>query len=274
MKFVRPILIALIYILISIPFIYTAAWHVGAFIINQQINAFILQQTRAGIDISSKPTYPTGFPYEYQLSYSGIIHTPLEKIHIERIEFSGWPMSGQEINIKVPDGLYIEAVYLPSGSERIDNAELVFIVPDNFPPIIAHKYIQAWQQAGDAKLTIPYFKIQRGSMIVSGLANIWLNEDLQLDVNGQFTMRDYNNFLSEVGQSYNLSEQQIAVMFGLLSSIRDQETGDITLPFSVKNNNAYISMLLLGRTPYLKWPKIEINKIKNPLSNSFDNKNF
>lgn len=247
------------YILFSIllaGLLYTLAWYAGAHYIDRYLKSYIALQAKSNIKFTTIPTYPSGFPGKYKVSYSGEIITPLERIEMRNMTLSGWPLPGQLIAITATDGFNVQSPFIPTDFQEVSYFDIAFTVPHNMPSLWAEPYLKKWQADGNATTTIKSMHINWLGMAASGMGQLSINKELQPEAKGEIYVTDYKEFLSRISVAYNLSPQQTQLILSLLSSQEDPETGQITLPVNIKNSKVYLYMFPLAKLPHIKWPQL------------------
>lgn len=236
--------------------LYTLVWYAGAYYIDRYLRSYIALQADANIKFTTMPTYPSGFPGKYSVSYSGEIITPLERIEIRNMTVRGWPLPGQLITLTAMDGFNIQSPLIHKELQEISYFDMAFTVPHGIPSLWVEPYLRQWQADGNAITTIENLHINWLGMAASGAGQLELNKDLQPEAKGEIYIRNYKEFLSRISVAYNLSPQQTQLILSLLSSQEDPETGQITLPVNIKNRKVYLYMFPLVTLPHIKWPQL------------------
>ena len=253
-RIVSNLIMALSICVILAACIYTGGWYYLAWQIDHETRR-ILDQTaqQNNLKIDGTLGFPSGFPYEYHMTFSGdLVHADYT-ISIPELTMRGLPFPGEEVFVNASMGIDIDSAALHPDLRLLERASMSFINPDSLPPQATRENMTRWHENGHARLELTGLNLHWPDASIYGRGVLTFNEELQPELDAQVGVVNVTYFLGVVFDTYPLSESERGMLVTFVNAL-NTTGGAITAPLRIENQTFYVGMLRMADLPRIRWP--------------------
>ena len=235
---------------------YTVFWHVTAARIDAQIDLFPQWAAEQGINLSGGFGKAYGFPRRHQVEFTGVLEKDGAALSIPHARISGFPLPGQEIEIDLSDGGWVDSRETDPEIWSLDQLFLTVAIPTAIPPDLTIEALRAWRAAG-GRIEIGDFIIRKDSLHVRGSGMLSLDNDLQPEGSLKARIGGYAAFLGFLQGKKLIEAKQALVTGAVLAGLsrQDPASGEryIQADLTLQNGMVLLGPLSLLSVPEITW---------------------
>lgn len=240
--------------------IYCGAWFSAAAVIKKQIDRLPIEAAKNGIEIDGKFSDVSGFPFQPNIRFSGILRAPQATVVIPDLFVEGVPLPGRQIKLVMPQGARLEPGidrnYIDSDLWSAQFMAATTVIPDPLPADETAEGLAEWRDRG-GQIVINSLTLKKNSLDVRSSGVLKLDSNLQPDAQMHADVGGYEDFMIYLAAKNLVKRNQGLLAQAALSLFSRSDPASsqsyISADLAIQRQGLYFGPILLTTMPALQW---------------------
>lgn len=221
--------------------IYLALWVYSAQWFGKEIDRLYAENTQGDIQFLGPKPALKNFPFVPEVFYTDGFKTGNAEIIFPEMRLRGYPIFGTALQIDFPKGISIGGIVDPA-IWTVDYLTTKITIPYTLPRDLTHESLSAWRDAG-GKIEIRDYDLRKKSLQSDGKGHLFLDAQLQPDLQFESTIRGYQTFIMEQRDAGLIEPFAAAIGTTILNGLSsaDEKTGESVVRITVTVKNRILS---------------------------------
>jgi hypothetical protein len=219
---------------------YLSLWFYSARWFHKEIDRLYADETDNVVFLGKKPALGN-FPFVPTVNYHGGLQIGNAEILFPQVRLKGYPLPGTTLKIDFPLGVSLGGMVDPK-IWNLDSLKAGVAIPYRFPEDFTYEGLSAWREGGGT-LTVRSYEMTKGTLRSEGKGHLFLDAQLQPDLNFESEVRGYQEFIAEQQRAGLIQPFAAAGAIMLLNSLssQDEKTGESLVRITVTVKNGILS---------------------------------
>lgn len=219
---------------------YLGLWGYSAQWFQKEIDRAYADKTDNVEFLGDKPRI-TNFPFIPKVLYSGGLKVSDAEILFPQVQLKGYPLPGTALKVDFPLGIALGGITNPK-VWHLDALKTSITIPYSLPEDFTFEGLSAWRDGG-GQITVRHYEMMKGALQSNGKGHLFLDEQLQPDLNFESEIRGYQKFIADQRDADLIEPFAAAIGETILNGIAkpDSKTGESVVNVTVTVKNGILS---------------------------------
>lgn len=238
---------------------YTSLWFYGQGLVKRHVDRFITDAAEDGLIFQDGTPQITGFPFEYNIYYSGelLMDSTGETIDIPSLSIRSFFFLDENIEIELAQGASVKSSNDP-WINSIDYFYTNLIIPESLPADMTQEGLRDWYN-NNGSITFDQTTLIKDELKANARITLELNDNLQPDVVADGRIYGAVTFIDHLTRKGYLEPKDQLFVTTIISPLsrKDETSGEKYTAISIRlrNQSVLVGPLQVASFPVYRWPK-------------------
>jgi hypothetical protein len=236
---------------------YLTLWMYSAQWFQKEIDRLYAEGNTSDVEFLGPKPVLSNFPFVPEVFYTTGFKAGNAEILFPEMRLRGYPLFGTALQVEFPKGISLGGIVDPA-IWNLDSLKTRITIPYNLPQDFSYEGLTAWRDAG-GKIEVRDYTLQKQALQSDGKGHLFLDEQLQPDLNFESTIRGYQQFIGQQKDADLIEPFAAAIGQTILNGLSTVEpsTGEsvVTINVTVKNRILSAGPLQALELPPIVWDR-------------------